>query len=135
MRVQKSCAAAKAVLFFQHKTGEVELPNLVVDLSDSLERMPFRNDATLTSLSTNSKIFFGGRVLSNYDLFNIMGWPRDKVQVPAGMSRWNVVRLLGNMLSTPVIGGILFCVLVEFDWTDQPRISRKTETEDKDKDA
>ena len=92
--------------------------DLVVDVSQSASRSPWKDDGTLPSPSTNSKFVIGTTLVDHQSMFRMMGWTPGTPELPGDLSNTQVTRLLGNMLCPPVIGGILAAVLPEVKFED-----------------
>ena len=85
--------------------------NLVVDVSQTVSRMPWTINGLLPSPTTNSKIWYDGKVLSPKLLAEMLGWPRESLKAWHLVPETNAKVLIGNIISTPVIGGIFLAML------------------------
>ena len=83
---------------------------LLVDLSQTVSRMPWRQDGICGSLHRGSKLWYRNELLGNNTLMNIMGWPRNTFVVPYSVGEGTVRRMIGNMVATPVAG--VACMLL-----------------------
>ena len=90
--------------------------DLVVDLAASLSRKPWRCDGKVTSFSTNCKPWWNYRLLTPEDCMNMMGWPRDTVKFPENMPDNQRMKLIGNMVATPVIGCLFMAIMREINF-------------------
>ena len=82
-------------------------------MSQSIDREPWFCNGRILSPHKQMKLFYAGCpgcILDFVTVFNIMGWPYDEVHVPDELSSSAIRSLLGNMLSPPVIGGVLAAV-------------------------
>ena len=83
---------------------------LVVDVSQSLERVKFRTDGLMPTVTTGSKIWFEDRVMPPSILFTCNGWPANRAILPASIPPSAYSRLLGNIVCVPVIGSVMLAV-------------------------
>ena len=101
-----------AYLLFEKLEGEVP-ETLIIDVSQSVLREPWKRDGHCMSFHVGGKYFFKGRLLTAQTCFNMMGWPRSTAVIPPNLSASAVARLLGNMVATPVIGAVFGGLLRE----------------------
>ena len=104
-----------ALLYNQKLYGNEACRELIVDVSQSLHRAPWRHCGKLPSLHKGSKLWYSGtrRVLGIRTCFRAMGWPAGKVVVPETLSGSAAKSLLGNMIAVPVIGAVFLACLLE----------------------
>jgi site-specific DNA-cytosine methylase len=97
-----------------HRRSDGSVPEtLVIDVSQSVSRMPWKNDGFVQSLHLGGKIVVQGKIMKLRALFRIMGWPRAQACDIRGLTGNAVRKLTGNMIATPVIGVVLLAVLLE----------------------
>ena len=61
--------------------------------------------------STNTKIYYKGKVLNAKTMFNCMGMDSSSVTIPKDVSASSIRTLIGNMMAVPVVGAIELAVL------------------------
>lgn len=97
-----------------HRSNDGSIPEtLAIDVSQSVSRMPWRNDGFVHSLHVNAKLVVQGRHLTRKTLFKMMGWPRAVPCDLSGFSESSIRKLTGNMIATPVIGVLFLAILLE----------------------
>ena len=90
-----------------------EIPwSLVVDVSQSLDRLSWKSDGRVMSFHRGMKVVFRGQILNIPSCFRLMGWPNvQDMNLPHNLSNGALDRMLSNMIAIPVIGSVLMAVL------------------------
>ena len=99
-----------AYLFIKKKHGDVP-PMMTIDLSQSVNRLPWQTDGRMPSPTCCAKIFFQRKVLNFSEMMLALGWPRGGFRTPAGLTDSQAKSLVGNIISPPVAGGIFLSLL------------------------
>lgn len=89
-----------------------EIPgNFICDVSQGIDRKPWRIDAIAPCPHTSVKLFFAGDVIPVEAMFCLLGWPCEHARFPKTFSESAKAKLLGNMLSPAVIGALIVSVV------------------------
>ena len=97
-----------AHLLFIKREGAVP-PELAVDVSQTLVRCPWRV-GTFTSPSSSTKLVYQNKVVGVKSMFCLLGWPMSRLTLPPSLSENHFKTLVGNIISTPMMGGVLAAV-------------------------
>lgn len=97
-----------AMLWFTHNK-EKQPQDIVVDVSQAVVRLPWK-EGRFPSPTTVTKLVLNGNVVQAKVLFRVMGWPRRRLCLPPCLTESQLLTLVGNMISTPVIGGVFLAL-------------------------
>ena len=96
------------------KHGGAVPESLVVDVSQSVDRLSWKTDGRVMSLHRGMKFVYRGRILNLPTCFRLIGWPdAEGIVFPDNLSNSGLDRMLANMIAVPVIGAVLMAALAE----------------------
>ena len=96
------------------KHGGAVPDSLVVDVSQSVDRLSWKTDGRVMSLHRGMKSVYRGKILNLPTCFRLMGWPNaEDIVMPEGLTNSGLDRMLSNMIAVPVIGAVLMAALSE----------------------
>eukprot|EP00959_Pyramimonas_sp_CCMP1952_P139124 2912303-Pyramimonas_sp.AAC.2 len=65
---------------------------------------------SLPTPCTKAKIVFNGRLVTQTGMMNCLGWNQGEYEFPDGFTVSDARRLVGNIISPPVLGGVLMAI-------------------------
>jgi hypothetical protein len=105
------------IVYLMVKQAGGKLEDVTIDLSQSIDRLKFKVNGQINTLTTGSKIFYAGTetVMTRGAMFRCMGWAPFSFEVPPTLTQSQVTTLVGNMWAPPVAGGALLSILGLFE--------------------
>ena len=106
------------VAFLMHLQQVQHVPaDLVVEVNKTLAWHPWAV-GRLGSPGTGSKYLYKGQILTPEQVLKTMGWGHRDLEFPPALTVSAKRRLVGNVISPPVIGGLLGAVLASVSLED-----------------
>lgn len=114
--LERECELIDIVYLLVKQAGG-QRADVTIDLSQSIDRLKFKMNGQINTLTTGSKIFYGGTetVITYGAMFRCMGWAPASFEVPPSLTQSQVTTLVGNMWAPPVAGGALLSILGLFE--------------------
>ena len=102
-----------AMLVAERAAGAEGVAQLVVDISQSVDRSPWFFNGGVPTPHTGSVLFSPHQeeLFSLESMFQLQGWESHKVNIPDSLSDADVRTLIGNMMAVPVAAAVVATVL------------------------